>query len=110
MNDGADALESFVSDGRRGYNLDDGMISVQGVTGQQQRDQQRPGFELVSESEAAGCQELANVVGLAGSGSVSTMPGKTDLTRYRARALIGSPAIPPLSVEDLILSETAAAC
>lgn len=99
-------LGILLNDGRLGSSHQhDGTISVQGITGQHKRDPHRPGYELVMESAAAGWQGSCECGWTGRQWQRVLGAGSTDMARYRAKALIGSPAIPPLSVEESILSE-----
>jgi hypothetical protein len=99
-------LGVLLEDGRQGLNHeDDEWISVQGVTGRNKRDPYRSGFELVRESEVAGWQGACECGWTGRQWQRVKGRAKTDITRYRAKAVIGSPATAPLSVEESVLSE-----
>lgn len=99
-------LGVLLKDGRLGLiHQDNEMISVQGITGRNKRDPGRTGFELVSESEATGWQGTCNCGWTGRQWQRVQGAGKTDLTRYRVKAAVGSPSSAPLSVEESILSE-----
>lgn len=98
-------LGVVLPDRRVGSRVEPGRIRVEGVTGQYLRDPQRRGFELVPDHLAVGWQAHCEC-GWSGNpwnrvGSNHQIPG----TGRSAKALIGSPAIPPLHLEETAMEE-----
>lgn len=99
-------LGILLNDGRLGsHHEDNEVIRVEGITGRRKRDPRLPGYELVPESEATGWQGSCDCGWTGKQWQRVQGPGKTDMARYRAKALIGSPATPPVAVEETILKE-----
>ena len=98
-------LAVVLPDSRVGTRHEPGQISVEGVTGQHPRDPHRPGFELVPEDLAVGWQPHCEC---GWSGFPWTRIGSSYQirgTRGSAKGLIGSPAIPPVQLEQTAMGE-----
>lgn len=98
-------LGVVLADGRIGERYEPGGVVVEGVTGHHHRHPERPSFEIVPEDSTVGWQASCEY-GWAGdpwnrAGCHFRIVG----TRREAKALLGSPAIPPIALEQSALGE-----